>query len=117
MVSDQLPGGVYAEIDGSVHAVSRVKGQPYVTLINDGSRRVDRAAAARIFRRSVTGRWRGEPVTVWATPTAGFVRVQYVGDDPSRGRALGMRGDRTVWDLDVPWNEITDITVEEVDLP
>ena len=116
-MGDELPGGVCAEIDGSVHAVSRVKGQSYVTLINDGSRRVDRAVAARLFRRTVTGRWRGEPVTVWAARTSDFVRVQYVGDDPSRGRALGMRGDRTVWDLDVLATEVTDIIVDEVDLP
>jgi hypothetical protein len=44
------------------------------------------------------------------------VRVQFVGRDPSRARALGMRGDRTMWELDVPPSEVTVTSVDEVDL-
>jgi hypothetical protein len=97
--SDDLRGGVYAQVDGRVHAASQVCGQSYVTLIDDGDRLIDRAATDRVFRRVVSGRWRGEPVTVWVARTPGAVRVQLVNADPSRARALGMRGDRTMWEL------------------
>lgn len=116
MDGDDLPGGVYAQIDGRLHAASQLRGQPYVTLINDGHRRIDRAAADRVFRRTVSGRWRGEPVTVWAARTPGSVRVQFAGDDPSRARTLGMRGDRTLWELEVLPIEVTVTGVDDVDL-
>jgi hypothetical protein len=113
--SGDLPGGVYAEIDGRTHAASQVRGQPYFTLI-EGGRRLDRKAADRLYRRTVSALWRGEPVTVWAARTPGTVRVQFAGTDRSRAQALGMRGDRTMWELDVPAGEVTITGVEEVDL-
>lgn len=115
MDGGDLPGGVFAEIDGRVHAARHVRGQPYVTLI-DGTRRIERTATDRLFKRTVSGRWRGEPVTVWAARTPGAVRVQFDGTDWSRARALGMRGDRTMWELDVQPNEVTVTAVDEVDL-
>ena len=116
MDSGDLPGGVYAEIDGRVHAARHVRGQPYVSLVDDGARVIDRAATDRLFRRTVSGQWRGEPVTVWAARTPGAVLVQFAGRDMNRARALGMRGDRTMWDLDVPPSEVTVTSVDEVDL-
>jgi hypothetical protein len=117
MGHDELPGGVYAQIDGRVHAASHVRGRPDVTLVGDGGRVIPCAAAERVFRRTVAGTWRGEPVTIWAARTAGAVRVQLISGDPDRARALGMRGDRTVWELDVLPGEVTITAVDEVDLP
>jgi len=116
MGGGDLPGGVYVAIDGRVQAASHLRGQPYVTLIDDGARVIDRASADRLFRRTVSGRWRGEPVTVWAARTPGAVRVQYVGHDPNVARTLGMRGDRTIWELEVLPSEVTVTSVDEVDL-
>ncbi|HUF98725.1 MAG TPA: hypothetical protein VMM60_11410 [Ilumatobacter sp.] len=116
MDGGDLPGGVYAEIDGRVYAASHVRGQPYITLIDDGTRLIDRAAADRLFGRTVSGRWQGEPVTVWAARTPGTVRVQFDGNDFDRARTLGMRGDRTLWDLEVLPSEVTVTSVDEVDL-
>ncbi|MEO6571584.1 MAG: hypothetical protein ABIO83_08545 [Ilumatobacteraceae bacterium] len=116
MGGDELPGGIYAEIDGRLHTARHVRGQPYITLIDDDARRVDRAAVDRLFRRTVSGRWRDEPVTVWRARTPGTVRVQLVDGDPSVATALGMRGDRTMWELDVPPTEVDVTGVDEVDL-
>ncbi len=116
MGSDDLPGGVYAQVDGRVHAASHVRGQSYITLIDDGGRRIDRTSTDRMFRRVVSGRWRGEPVTVWVARTPGAVRVQLVDADPRRARALGMRGDRTTWELDVQATDVTVTSVDEFDL-
>ncbi|MEO6122712.1 MAG: hypothetical protein ABIR32_03320 [Ilumatobacteraceae bacterium] len=116
MRSGDLPGGVYAEIDGHVQPARHIRGQRQITLIGDAGRLIDRTAIDRLILRTVSGRWRGEPVTVWSAHDPGAVRVQYVGDDPNRARALGMRGDRTIWELDVPPSEVTITTVEEVDL-
>lgn len=116
MRSGDLPGGVYAEIDGHVHTARHVRGQPYVTLVDDGPRVIDRASVGRLFRRIVSGLWNGEPVTVWAARKRGDVRVQFAGDDLDRARSLGMRGDRTVWDLDVPSSEVTVTHIDEVEL-
>ena len=117
MIVGDLPGGIYATIDGHVHAARYVRGRPFVTLIDDGDRCVDRADVDRLFRRTVSGRWQGEPVTVWAARSPGTVRVQYDGDDPSRARALGMWGDRTMWELEVVPGEVTVTNVDEIDLP
>ncbi|MEP2373782.1 hypothetical protein [Ilumatobacter sp.] len=116
MVGADLPGGVYAEVDGRLHTASHLRGHPSVTLTDEGDRLIDRAAADRLFRRTVSGRWRGEPVTVWAARTPGVVRVQFDGDDPRRARAAGMRGDRTTWELDVPPGEVTVTSIDEVEL-
>jgi hypothetical protein len=116
MGGDDLPGGVYVEIGGRVHAASHLRGHPYVSLIDDGARLIDRASADRLFRRTVSGRWLGEPVTVWAARSPDAVRVQFAGHDPSRARALGMRGDRTLWELEVPLSEVTVTSVEEVEI-
>ena len=55
MGGGDLPGGVYVAIDGRVHAARHVRGQPYVTLIDDGARVIELASADRLFRRTVSG--------------------------------------------------------------
>ena len=115
MDGNDLPGGVYAVVDGRVHPARHVRGRPHITLIDEG-RLVDRDAAGRLFLRTVSGQWRGEPVTVWSARDRGAVRVQYAGQDASRARALGMRGDRTMWELEVPPTDVTVTNVDEVDI-
>ena len=115
MDDDLLPGGVFATIAGRVHPCRRVLGRPTITLV-EGDRVVDRSDVERLFRRTISGEWRGEPVTVWAARTPGAVRVTYCGRDWDRAQRLGMRGDRTMWELDVPPSEVTVTSVDEVDL-
>lgn len=116
MTSDDLPGGVYTEVDGHVHPARHVTGRATITLIDGVHRVIDRAAADRLYLRTVRALWQDEPVTIWAARTPGTVRVQYEGKDWNRAQALGMRGDRTMWELDVAPSEVTITEISEVDL-
>lgn len=113
---DTLPGGNYALIGGALHPASYVQGRDHATLLGaDGETSVPLAAIGRLFSRAVHGLWQDEPVTIWRSKQAGLVKLVYAGKDWDRAQAIGMRGDRTMWETDVSPEEVTFLSAEETD--
>ena len=74
------------------------------------------------YKRTVSGRWHGAPISVGAMIkrglNRGLVTIYYEGDSPDEAIAAGLRGDqRDGWSAVIAPSEIDEITVTETMFP